>query len=1137
MTFSVRAPRALIATVTALLLAFGAAMLAPAARGQEPSPSPSPSGSAPAAGEVGVTLLNPSTGYDSSPKVSNRFDGVDTAYTIVARTTGDAQSLVVEASIAPQNDDGTWGNEVLVGELERVAPGSDLWEFDWDIPASIEETISLLTVRAYVETPSGFVETGADSVEVDVYYSDPSMPPLGAYETVDIAWPAQNGVLGFYKPRVGAWRTMVDGTTSPGANFAQVYVSTSRPGDPVSFTPCGSAPTVVNAAGTSASFAARCSLDASTPPSAVTAVAAQAEYRETASSTRFMQAADVRSVRSYDVSPEDMQVAITPVARRVLAPARTCQSFTVTITDEHDRLIMGANVDIHATGPADELILAGTGLVVPEGHSREMTSPCPSPLPVEPPAPLPIPTNPRPQGDHNVPGGIDSKHMETNLGTGLDTLSQLPGQTAFTVASELPGFTQLTAWVDDEEIAREADQRPIDNDRPDEGEPFARAKVQWLVATPTLSFDPLGGTAPATSCFPYVVKARSGTDPVPDVNVDVHATGPDPELDFCDPEGASPRQAPLSGAGANSHEAEETSESHHFSTTGPPAQHTEGTTDPAGNFVVGLTSPVTGDTSVVAWIDGEPGADDDVQGSGEPLTSGTISWVTSAAEADLSFVNPSPYGGTTGGAGTGTQLPDSGGVADVLVRVDLAASAESVEIMLSRNNGATFETLGEAQRVGTSDLYRLEWPINLTDGTYRLRARITGTQITEDVTVTVGAGDRLPMVPNPPFETLEIRKPEIAAGAPFSKRSTLVAGRASAGADGVDVYYTKVPAKDTPRLQDWIFCGYAGLDGSGTAPQDFSTPCTLTGSDQAGQVTGIAAITYDCTAPTCDADPFPEPPADGAPPVRAHGQKDTGQALRVFGYEAHPLLGLEPAEAAAVTDECRRFQVFLRDQTGQPIGGANADLHLDGGSPAHFCRPAGSPGGVRAPDDGGHTTGTDPAGELEAGHADGSPGLHAEGETLPDGSLVFGVISEGAGDVQLTAWLDRDDDDVRSGDDPSDISILHVLEPTGGCSILGSEGPDVLRGTPGADVFCGLEGNDVIKGRGGDDTALGGQGRDRLVGGPGRDSLRAGRGRDFLDGGRGRDTCKGGPGRDRIVRCETASREPKPRVAPRRSGV
>ncbi len=93
------------------------------------------------------------------------------------------------------------------------------------------------------------------------------------------------------------------------------------------------------------------------------------------------------------------------------------------------------------------------------------------------------------------------------------------------------------------------------------------------------------------------------------------------------------------------------------------------------------------------------------------------------------------------------------------------------------------------------------------------------------------------------------------------------------------------------------------------------------------------------------------------------------------------------------------------------------------------------------------------------------------------------------------------------------------------CTILGSNGPDVIRGTPGNDVICGRGGNDVIDGRGGHDLLVGGKGRDRVHGGSGNDLLVGGPGADRLLGGAGadtfyardrtRDVVKGGPGRDR----------------------
>lgn len=85
-----------------------------------------------------------------------------------------------------------------------------------------------------------------------------------------------------------------------------------------------------------------------------------------------------------------------------------------------------------------------------------------------------------------------------------------------------------------------------------------------------------------------------------------------------------------------------------------------------------------------------------------------------------------------------------------------------------------------------------------------------------------------------------------------------------------------------------------------------------------------------------------------------------------------------------------------------------------------------------------------------------------------------------------------------------------------GCTILGTDGPDVLVGTPGDDVLCGFGGDDRLVGRGGDDKLIGGPGSDVLRGGPGADILLGQSGDDKLVGNRGTDTLRGGSGDDEL---------------------
>ena len=68
------------------------------------------------------------------------------------------------------------------------------------------------------------------------------------------------------------------------------------------------------------------------------------------------------------------------------------------------------------------------------------------------------------------------------------------------------------------------------------------------------------------------------------------------------------------------------------------------------------------------------------------------------------------------------------------------------------------------------------------------------------------------------------------------------------------------------------------------------------------------------------------------------------------------------------------------------------------------------------------------------------------------------------------------------------------------CTIVGTNGNDVLRGTAGVDVICGLGGADKLYGLAGNDTLRGGAGDDELYGGPGDDVISGGAGNDEVEG-------------------------------------
>ncbi|HJR92732.1 MAG TPA: hypothetical protein VJ938_09860 [Acidimicrobiia bacterium] len=249
---------------------------------------------------------------------------------------------------------------------------------------------------------------------------------------------------------------------------------------------------------------------------------------------------------------------------------------------------------------------------------------------------------------------------------------------------------------------------------------------------------------------------------------------------------------------------------------------------------------------------------------------------------------------------------------------------------------------------------------------------------------------------------------------------------------------------------------------------------------------------------------------------------ESGDAHRVFGFEANPAVSIEPAEAAAQTTDCQRMVMSVKDSSGRGIPDVNVDVHLTGPSDtSEFCAlEDGTP--RRAPDRGGHEASPSQADEWIHSQP-GSDSHHTEGETNADGDFIFGVTSGSSGDSQIQGWADADDNDELGTNERADTSIVHWgggEGPSSKCTIKGNRRDNVLRGTPGRDVICGGGGDDTIRGRGGNDRIFGGSGNDNMRGNRGRDVLKGGRGNDRLNGGRGRDRCRGGRGKDSRFNCE-----------------
>ncbi|MFN2587476.1 MAG: hypothetical protein ABR613_05075, partial [Actinomycetota bacterium] len=894
-----------IAAVTCLMLVLAGASMGftgSIAFSMQPSPSGSPSGSPSPTGPAGpqIFLLNPSLSYDphfrftepprdpsdpanptadpDPPKISDEYDGTDERYHVVAVVKNPPPNVLIEAYYAAEGQ-----NEVTVGQLTPVPGSDDTYELVWNVP---ENTISpgfgTFAVRMFSQTASGFEEVAAHEVPVRMQH-DTSLnlgePLIEEAETVELLWPSQAGPLGFYKPSGpgGLWRTIVNGTTSQGVvgtsspetgqqgnrNVYQVrlFYSVSPIGVEPVYKACGTITPSAPRADFSRTFAGPCTLVGEDVPSQVTAVAALAvQDQETddpgsgaaGANVRepSQEGADAHRVQPYVPDPSELKIDLdsSPVpdqpSRRHEQAGLRCLTYTVTVTDQLDRPVQGANVDIHVTGPDDQIRFGedtsaasanGADLPPDKGHtSIERLASCDPTIGAAEAAQ---------QGDHNVPGDDDLKHLESQFGTGLTGGGGTSfGQWRFHVYSASLGDSAITAWVDDESLTSESERRPADDDLVSATAPQDTNFAQWLPSAPAVTIDPTGATAPAGSCQRFVVRVRGGARAVRGANVDVHATGPNNDLDFCDPSDASQRQAPDRGTG---HNAEDQGEMAHAGQP-PVAQHTEGETNDQGNFVVGIMSPVAGDTTLTAWYDGgEAPFDNDDQATGEATSTATTNWIQSTGDAAISFLNPSPYGNVTNVG----RKEDVDTAYHIVTRVSSLLPVPGVEVFY-RSGTAPLVKIADATRVGESDTFEAYWPVDVADGSYTLVARIKDTNITVEQSVTV---NNSPTQTNPqdvPFETLEITAPLDGQRASFVRGKLTMRGVASAGAEGFHLYYTRASSLATPGSGAWTQCGTSTLP-SGSAPKEWTLDCTLQGSDQPAMVTGVAAFAYDCPQGNC----------------------------------------------------------------------------------------------------------------------------------------------------------------------------------------------------------------------------------------------------------------------------------------------
>lgn len=478
------------------------------------------------------------------------------------------------------------GQNVATVDAQRV--GTDTWEGFFFIPDNFAEGSYTVDARLY----SQLDQVAEDQQVVTVNQSD-TIPPAAA-ETVEMIQPDNGGPLGFFTPLGKATNAVINATVSSGTRQVRALYTTSAPGTEPAWTPCGS-----GAPNANLFVAVRCTLKDGDNSAQVNAVAAVANTtpRPAPPDPAADDAGDAHRIVSYTQTPAS--IAIDPEGST--QKSGECQVLTAFLFDQLSRVIAGANIDVHAEGPNDQLTFATDDIAGGElantddykapdqGHvSEEPTIRCSDEA-----------GSGSEQGVHRIIGTADRQHIESVAGTNND------GSFIFALHSGSPGTTSVTAFAD-----------VNDDDSQSLSEASGAAGIGWDQDPPPprreLFIDPDAATAETGSCQTLTLVAREGGSALVGANVDIHVAGPDASVTFCTPIGGNEtRRAPDQGGHLG--------DTHTDSGT----KHAEGETDSSGRFVFGVTAASDGRTDVFAWIDE---TDDDVFATSEPAAPAQVTF-------------------------------------------------------------------------------------------------------------------------------------------------------------------------------------------------------------------------------------------------------------------------------------------------------------------------------------------------------------------------------------------------------------------------------------------------------------------------------------------------------------------------------
>ncbi|MDQ3877605.1 MAG: hypothetical protein M3290_04550, partial [Actinomycetota bacterium] len=436
-------------------------------------------------GSAHISFINPSAGLPSAkPEVSAKpkspsssSDPESTAYHLNSWVSNPPANPLVQYYWS----DGT--DVVPIGFATRVGT-SDTFEYFWDSGSMPDDGPYQLcaVLNDFDSTTQTATPVALATQDVVVNNQDPADNPADPDprgDTVEITYPLNAGALGTYTPpsptgtnTAQAAKFVMDvkvssgtGGPDPGTTWVRLYYSLTPPGatEPT-WKDCDAGASKGNAVKvTQGKVNSRtCTLAAGDNPASITAVGAVAN--DTPSqvptaqnpSTSFDDSGDGHRV--FPVAQTPASVTLSP-ANQQAGPAADdlCAFVTATVMDQESpaRQIAGANVDVHASGPTNNVRFdtVGTSSQGPQNHSNETSYDCKSGEEG--------PSN-NLEGLHvaTTPGGLNTKHIESAAGT------DSTGAYKFALHSSDLGTTSLVAWADTN-----------DNDVQEFGEPSASGSV------------------------------------------------------------------------------------------------------------------------------------------------------------------------------------------------------------------------------------------------------------------------------------------------------------------------------------------------------------------------------------------------------------------------------------------------------------------------------------------------------------------------------------------------------------------------------------------------------------------------------------------------------------------------------------